>query len=169
MENSAVFLSYEMSDYDHLKSFLFKTKDYRVYSVKAARLPGQQGLAEDTVQAIKHCHLFVVCLSQKYAATSECMLEVEYASNIRKKIIVLAIGDVDTCPTSLFYECERLDYSNKSQLDLADYFIKGTLDNLENKSLKNIELESRYKLFKLIGEGNQAFVYQVKDLKENKM
>ena len=91
MENSAVFLSYEMSDYDHLKSFLFKTKDYRVYSVKAARLPGQQGLAEDTVQAIKHCHLFVVCLSQKYAATSECMLEVEYASNIRKKIILVSL------------------------------------------------------------------------------
>ena len=167
MENSAVFVSYETSDYDHLRSFLFKPKDYRVYSAKAARLPGQQGLAVDTVQAIKLCQLFVVCLSQNYAASSECMLEAEYAANIRKKIIVLAIDGVDTGPASLFYERERLDYSNKSQL--ADYFIKGSLDNLESKALKNVELESRYKLVKLIGEGNQAFVYQVKDSKENKM
>jgi hypothetical protein len=95
-----VFISYNWDVKGQVKE-LYKilTKEYNLKVwLDDMQLNGgnMSSLAAELASAIKNSKIFICCLTNQYCRSQNCNLEIEYASVLKKKIIVLSIDDIDT-------------------------------------------------------------------------
>ena len=110
-----VFISYNWKVKEKVKE-LYKilTEEYNLKVwLDDMQLNGgnMSSLTAELASAIKNSKIFICCLTNQYCRSQNCNLEIEYASVLQKKIIVLSIDDLDTTKIDEIQITGSLQYS----------------------------------------------------------
>ena len=122
-----VFISYNWNVKDQVKE-LFKilTNDYNLKVwLDELELNGgnMSSLTAELASAIKNSKIFICCLTREYCRSQNCNLEIEYASVLKKKIIVLSIDDIDTTKIDEIQITGSLQFSGIGFIITYIYFL----------------------------------------------
>lgn len=109
-----LFLSFELST-QH-KAILMKTKLKNYYTIETK----QDKDVEQLITSIKSCKIFICFLTKKYLETNQCKVELLFASEIRKCVILLLMDEFDNNEIDSF-DAQMINcFGDKQQHNLYD-------------------------------------------------
>ena len=112
-----IFLSYNWNIKKQVKSLYDKLTElnYKVWMDDEKLNAGNNALTAELANGIKTSKLFLSCVTQDYCKSYNCNLEVEFASQSKKEMIILMVDKLDT--TSI-HEIQIVDRDQKSGIGL---------------------------------------------------
>ena len=108
-----IFISYNWNIKKQVKSLyeMLTGQNYKVWMDDKELNAGSSALTAELANAIKTSKIFLSCVTEDYCKSFNCNLEVEFASQSKKTMIVLMVDKLDT--TSI-HEIQIKDRNKKS-------------------------------------------------------